>query len=703
MESSCQGRDNGAAEQLRRTESLAGSRGCTGLRIFPAPFKAPDRTRRKNSLAVKSSGALSKCAEKGKEALLLPNLYSAMKHIAKEKARLPPSFEADSGDVTELPVFAVRPTPTREKQSKLLNSSYLLRGNSLEVEISPPQKLGKPKHLMESASRSSAVRFKQQFSSNSRLQKRSTISMIDPAPAITLSLIETEVQEAPDPRVMRANTLDTHTFSNGNLLNPPAAFRRDSSRHSTGSLRTSSPLSSVSSECSSGESLMSGNTSDADNSLDLSFDLQKPGVWSPWANHLTPFQEVIEVAGNKHSKIYHYLKKRRNVVHTEYESMCLLDVTFNPRAATIRDGIACTCPHPLTSRNLRRFLVQGISRLSLNLNSRKLNRLQAIFPAKTSEIAAKVLLIQVDGVLADIRKIDPFDLSSFQYLLRAGTVDGLRHLSRSFSIVLLSALSPLRFQRILEYLAQRKVNILAAYCIQQIQSDERHIEQRAMSFLDYSPIYEDLGIKANQVSARVLVLGALLAETTAGEMSTGEELLYSAKGLGIRLHAKHWPVVLPSQPAPAVTMLVPHLMVEDYKAALTFTAVAKEVIRINRASKSAKWDDSFQYLCTYDSSPHLAYIRTNKVMEAYFAYLLPWVRSEEWACDPFSVRSQPAVCYAHPSAQQVSILIPETRAIVVSAVGIDYLSPCSFIYSEPFNLQTKVVTLLEYAANEDTG
>lgn len=698
MESSCQGRETGLAEPLRRVESLAGSRGGTGLRIFPAPFQGPGRTGRKNSQSTKYSGSLAKTEEKGKETLLLPNLYSAMKHISKEKTRQPAPIEADSG---ELPAFGIRQTPTREKRIKPANSSLLLRGNSLEVEYSPPIKLHKPKHLLASASRSSGVRFKQQFSSNSRLQKRSTIAVIDPAPAITLSLIESKTEETPDPKVMRGISLDT--FSSGNLLGPPvAAFRRDSSRHSTGSLRVASPLSPVSSECSSNESLMSGNTSDADNSLELSFDLQKPGVWSPWANHLTPFQDVIETAGNKHSKMFQYLKKRRNVVHTEYESMCLLDVTFNPKAATLRDGIACTCPHPLTSHNLRRFLVQGISRLSLNLNSRKLNQLQVIQTVK-GEVAARVLVIQLDGVLADVRKLDPFDLSSFQYLLRAGTVDGLRLLSRTFSLVLLSALAPYRFQRILEYFTQRKVKITAAYYIQPIHSDDRPIEQLSMSFLDYSSIYEDLGIKANQVCARVLVLSALLAETTAGEMSAGEQLLYSATGLGIRLHAKHWPVVLPSQSAPAVTLLVPHMRVEDYKAALAFGAVAKEIIRINRASKSTKWDDSFQYLCTYDTSSHLAYIRTHKVMEAYFAYLLPWVRSEEWAYDPFPVGYQPALCHAHPSAQQVSNLIPETRVIVLGAAGLDCLTPCDFIFSEAFQLQAKVVTLLEYAASEETG
>jgi len=697
MDSSCQGRETGLAEPLRRVESLAGSRGGTGLRIFPAPFHAPGRTGRKNSLSTKGSGSFGKADERGKETLLLPNLYSAMKHIAKEKARLPPPIEADSG---ELPAFGARQTPVREKRSKLVNSSLLLRGNSLEVEYSPPLQVHKPKHLLASATRSSAVRFKQHVS-NSRLQKRSTIAMIDPAPSITLDLIDTKTEETSGPRVVRGITLDT--FSSGNLLNPPVAtLRRDSSRHSSGCLRAVSPLSPVSSECSSNESLMSGNTSDADSSLELSLDLQKPGVWSPWANHLTPFQEVIETAGYKHSKVFQYLKKQHNVVHTEYESMCLLDVTFNPKAATLKDGIACTCPHPLTSRNLRRFLVQGISRLSLNLNSRKLNQLQTVQAVK-GEVAARVLVIQLDGVLADVRKIDPFDLSSFQYLLRAGTIDGLRLLSRTFSLVLLSALAPYRFQKILDYLTQRKVKITAAYYIQPIHRDERPIEQLSMSFLDYSPIYDDLGIKATQVCARVLVLSALLAETTAGELSAGEQLLYSATGLGVRLHAQHWPVVLPSQSAPAVTLLVPHVRVEDYKAALAFTAVAKEVIRVNRASKSNKWDDSFQYLCTYDTSPHLSYIRTHKVMEAYFAYLLPWVRSEEWACDPYPAGHQPALCHAHPSTQQVSNLIPETRVIVLGAAGVDCLSPCDFIHSEPFQLQTKVVTLLEYAASEETG
>ena len=672
-------------EQIKRVDSLINSRGNSALKMFPAPFQAAGKTRRKNSLGHKYTGPLCKGDERGKEALLLPNLYSAMKHIAKEKSRRVPSIEPE--DFTELPACPV-PQTSSHQTSKLLNSSLLLRGNS--VETLQPKPVFKSKH---SVARSSALRLKQQFSSNSRLQKRSTIAILESAPTITFSLIDNEESKTSLKKSL------TNPFGGGNLLNPPVVSqRRDSSRHSIPSRRADSPMSLESSDCS--DMGLSGNTSDAESSSDMSVDLYKLGVWSPWASHLTAFVDVVEMTGSKHTKVYQYLKKRKAVYHTEYETMCLLDVTFNPKTALRKDAISCTCAHPLNSRNRRRFLVQGISRLSLNLNSHKLSRLEAVFTSNRPEIGQKVLLIHVDGVIANIRKSDPFDLSSFLYILRGGTVEGLKLLSRNFSIVLLSAFSTARFLKIIDYLTYKKVKVVAGYRIH--PSDESASISQSLNFLDYGKIYDDLGVKGNLATAKAMVLGALLAETEAGER-IGEEVLYSEKGLEIRLNARHWPVALPSQYAPVVTMLIPHLLLEDAKACLSFTAIAKEIIRISRASKSTKWDDSFQYLSMHDMSHHLSYIRTYKITEAYYAYLLPWISNEEWAVEPPSPTIKSALCNVHPAAHQVSKLISESRVIVLSAVGADSLCPCEVIDSEPIQLTAKVVTLLEYAASEDTG
>jgi hypothetical protein len=675
------GRDSSSPspEQLRKAPELAESRSSSTLRGLAVPFSTSEQAKRRNSLEIKKCGTACKQDNQAKDKLLLPSLYPAAKPISRGKSRF--VIRTNQTDMVELPVPLIRQNPNRRAPFKPDKGKLLLHG--IAVESSSLQRLPKPKYNLASASIGIHVKQHLQASSSSILLKRATIADIYPAPVITLSLVEQIEQGfANPPAVKRMDLAAT------GLLNPPGltTLHSDLTCHSTSLLRLPSPLSSASSDYSSGESLNSGYSSDK--SVDSNRDI---GIWSPWASHLSPFQRIIEIAGCKHTKIYHYLKKRSNRVQIDSETCDLLGPVIKPLIATRNDGISCTCPHPLSSRNLHSFQIQGIARLNLSRNSSKLSSLQTIIAVRPELVRQRVLLIQIDGVIADVRKIDQFDQSPWKYVLRAGVIEGLSILSRSFSLVLLSNLPLLRFQKILDYLMQRKVQILAAYSVQHSE------DPLSRCFLDYSSISTDLAIPANQASARLFLLSALLSETETGKISTENGLLYSESGLRIRLNAVYLPVVLPSQASPVVTMLVSHLRVEDFRAALAFTVIANEVLRVSKGSKSLKWADSFERLYVKDASlPYLAYVRTYKVIEAYYAYLLPWICNEDLRSIPLISERKPVQCHAHPLTNQLSKLLPESRLILLTAPSPAALFPCEIIDFEPFSLLSKAVSLLEY-------
>ena len=667
------------SEQLLKAPELAESRSSSTLRSLAVPCPASAQINRRKSLEIKKCGTAYNLDNQAKETLLLPSLYPSVKPISRAKSRF--VLRTNQADMVELPVPGIRQTPTRRAPFKPDKGKLLLHG--IAVESSSLQRLPKPKYTLASASTGFHPKRHLQVCTSSMLLKRATIADIYPTPVITLSLVEQIEQGLANPPAVRRMDL-----AGTGLLNPPGlmTMHSDLTCHSTSSLRLPSPLSSASSDYSSRESLNSGYSSDK--SVDSCGDI---GVWSPWATHLSPFQRIIEIAGCKHTKIYHYLKKRSSRVQINAETCDLLGPAIKPLIATRKDGISCTCLHPLSSRNLHSFQIQGITRLDLSRNSSKLSSLQAIIAARPELARQRVLLIQIDGVIADVRKIDQFDQSPWKYALRPGAIEGLSVLSRTFSLVLLSDLPLLRFQKILDYLIQRKVHILAAYSVQHSE------DPLSRCFLDYSSISTDLAIPANQASARLFLLSALLSETETGEISPENGLLYSESGLRIRLNAVYLPVVLPSQASPMVTMLVSHLRVEESRAALAFPAIANAVLRVSKGSKSQKWTDSFEQLYVSDAStPYLAYVRTYKVIEAYYAYLLPWVCSEDLRAIPLISERKPVKCYAHPFAHQISKLLPESRLILLTAPSQTSLFPCEIIGFEPFPLLSKAVSLLEY-------
>jgi len=684
MESAHQGINRAflSAELPNQTAQLTGSRSISVLSQFPACFPAPGKTVRRGSVEIKDYERLKTSGNAGKEALL-PDIYSAMKQVSKGKTRLTTAkSEAEIGEVAVLPAFAVRRTPTRDKQSKPESGKFWLQGISVESSL-----LRLPKAKCTPAARTSGIHFKQklQLGGNSGIGKRATLAAIDPAPVITLSLVEHREEESAGKAAV---------LSPKQRLQPAGLqmLRRNSEFFSANRLRLSSPLmSSASSDYSSNDS---GNFSASDRSPKDAITMSKLGVWSPWASHLSPFQNIIEAAGRNHTKIYQYLKKvRKNLP----ESKFFLRPIFRPKRATLDNCILCTCRNPLSARNLRNFLVQGISSQSLKQSTKELSHLQTIIAARPEKVKQRVLLIQVDGVLADVRKIGPFDLSSVQYVLRPEVIEGLNSISQGFSIVLLSALAPFRFQKILDYFIQCKIPILAAYSIE--PGEELLSDATSRSFLDYKSVYFDLGIRENEVSARILVLSALLSETISGQIMSEKDVFYSESGLRIRINALHLPTTLPSQPSPAVTLLIPHLRLEDYKSALQFTSIAREIELLSQGSKSRKWTDSFEYLEKCAVSVHLAYVRTYKVLEAYFAYLLPCIRSEEWTrITSISLKKGP--CQVHPCSQQVSKPLPESRLLLLTSPDPSHLLPCQALDFEPFLLTSEAVTLLTYTTSD---
>jgi hypothetical protein len=350
-------------------------------------------------------------------------------------------------------------------------------------------------------------------------------------------------------------------------------------------------------------------------------------------------------------------------------------------------ALPCTCSHPLHLRHLRLFQRFGLTRLTLLFNSRKQHQLQPLTRPGSGELR-HTLLIHIDGVIANIEPTNSVEISSCY--LRPGAIDGLKFLGKTFSLIYLSAYHPKRFERILSYMRLHKVPIDGAYWIKGTDSEERGVDH--WSFQDYSSVYEDLGI-STEPSARILAISALRTELEKGQNPE----LYSVCGTRTQLHARHLPVVLPHECSPVVTLLLPHLNLEGRNFSMRFTVAAREVFRLYRAAKSNRWDEGFASL---QDTEHVRLLRTKKVHEAYYAYLLPVLHSEDTAPTP-ELKHTVSDCLAHPSAAHNSKLIRESRVVVVTAPDEAAFACCAVIYSEPVKQRAKAMTLLEYTTCSD--
>jgi hypothetical protein len=128
---------------------------------------------------------------------------------------------------------------------------------------------------------------------------------------------------------------------------------------------------------------------------------------------------------------------------------------------------------------------------------------------------------------------------------------------------------------------------------------------------------------------------------------------------------------------------------------MRFTVAAREVFRLYRAAKSNRWDEGFASL---QDTEHVRLLRTKKVHEAYYAYLLPVLHSEDTAPTP-ELKHTVSDCLAHPSAAHNSKLIRESRVVVVTDEAA--FACCAVIYSEPVKQRAKAMTLLEYTTCSD--
>ena len=335
---------------------------------------------------------------------------------------------------------------------------------------------------------------------------------------------------------------------------------------------------------------------------------------------------------------------------------------------TLPTPAKCVCPQSVTKRNQRLFEHFGSQ---WEPTSKLTGRLKALVKPSHCE-TRKVVFVHIDGVLVEVAPKGPFEALVPQYYLRPGAVEGLKCLGLTFDLVYFSAYKPRRINRILSCLRARKVPVSGAYWIQAPEAES--ISSEKWSFQDYSSVFEDLNIRT-EASSQVLLIAALRAE-----VETAPALI-TETGLKVRVNARHFPVVLPTQTS-IVTLLLPHLGVEDWTRALKFTEVTREVLRLSRAAPSNRWDEGFQ---TLTPTVHVQVLRTHKVSEAYYSSLLP-------ALPVCALNSAPAASVLCP-LHHVTQLLPESPVLVVSSRDESSFARCELIHTETLRLRS---TLLRF-------
>jgi len=498
---------------------------------------------------------------------------------------------------------------------------------------------------------------------------RSSVKLpkVPAAPEITLSLIEPP-REASLPLTKKA--------SYSSLLLPESIRAPSESDGSPGSGHNDS----FSSAAESASDSPRNTTTD----LDIA---QRAGMWQPWASHLTPCHCLLDMRPPKNPRIHRYLRKLPKLDKKDAPRN-RMDLATCSLGAEESAGVQCECAHPVHLRNLRLLACKGADPLQLAQSQQKLCGLQQMIKPGVVNPSCPVLLLHVEGVLVDIHKACGFDRLPLVYSLRPGVIEGLKQLSKSFALVFLSNSPVHRFYKVLEFLIQKRVHICAAYSLH-TPNEDLYTERVSASFQDYSKIYSDLGLKEG-FSQRLLLLTALKAESS--------QCIFTQTGLRVRLQASHLPVTLPAKSKPLVTVLVPHLRLEDM--AVRFTLIAQEVLRVFFSPLPYHGlEDAFLTMAGKGASGLVSYLSTHKVHEAYYTYLQPAMRCVEAgksiAYSPYSH------CKAHPQYSTVSHLLPVNHFLLISSGLRADQARCEVLDSESSTCKAKYATLMEFVQSEE--
>ena len=512
---------------------------------------------------------------------------------------------------------------------------------------------------------------KQHTQSNALLHPvRSSIKLpkVPAAPEITISLIELP-HEPPIPLVKKASC---------NSLLLPDSFKAPS--ESDGS---------PNSICSGSFSSIANSAINSPHNLSHVFNdteiVQRAGAWQPWASHLTPCHRLLDMRPAKNPRIHRYLRKLPKLDKKDAPRV-QLDMATCSLGAEHAIAVQCECSNPFQLRNLRQLAYKGVD--LFQFASIQPCGLQQMIKPGVVNPTSPVILLHMEGVLIDIHKPCGFDRLPMVYLLRPGVVEGLKLLAKSFSLVFLSSLPVHRFYKVLEFLIQKRVQICAAYSVL-TTCEDMYTERVTACFQNYSKIYADLGIK-EAFSQRLLLLTALKSDPS--------QPIFTQTGLRVRLHVSHLPVAMPAKPKPLVTVLVPHLRLED--TALRFSVIAQEVLRVFFSPLPYHGlEDSFHTMSRKGPSGLVSYFTTHKVHEAYYSYLQSPVRFEHISKQmDYGMCSR---CRAHPESEAITRLLPENHFVLLAFGAAADQARCEVLESEPHASKAKYATLMEFVQSEE--
>lgn len=553
------------------------------------------------------------------KAVLLPYLYSTLPQCHVDRV---------------IPRKSPRAADGHLKRGKIgENRSMLLRGNSMEVDGKLKQVMYH-KHSLSSICQPITLKVKCDFS-RGKLPKKTAFP---PAtPNITFTSTDIFQQSA----ALKGNTTpENRKFSPGKQVLLTADFSTASITQNRSNLpshkSSKSPLSSAS-------------------------EMISEGLAEEMNVSLTPFHCLIDINASLESKAYGYLHRTcpvaalASVTHTN---------TINVRITGEKEA-KCTCFCPLHRRNIALFSLKGLNSAQISPLDQFPPTLKCVIRPVKPETTLPILLIHLEGVLFTYKS---HANTGFTCYMRPGTVSGLHLLSNSFELVFISDFLPEKMYKILEFLLQKGVQFYAVYAVKREMYWGREFCMR------YEGIVEDLGREKEEIA----VLGALSSEI----WEKDETCLYTCTGLGVRLHAKYLPVVLPTHSQrPIFTYLVQHISSEDDCNSLLFTSISLEICKFHSKLGSSP-------------SPLTHFFLTKRIHEAYFSSLLPPL-----ICETLSCYQLPDIghCTVHRGPVGLGHSLPDNKVAVIHSGKQRFRGKLEIVDLE-MTLETgKQTTLMDFA------
>ena len=261
--------------------------------------------------------------------------------------------------------------------------------------------------------------------------------------------------------------------------------------------------------------------------------------------------------------------------HTEVHRLCIGAKSLRQLHA-IKTGLSK--PLLITSQK-----ISALSREYRHLPSTSevkevLGTLTPVLPAARNMDSerARVIVVVVEGVVCDyVRQPE----KGAVLLFRPEAFSALEYVKLKHKLVLISSLSLLRFQEILSILKREGITPDAAYHI-----SPPHTRVSELWGLDYSQIYLDFHL-GNHHKSHCLIVTSIKSDLAEdNSLITGRNILHS--------HIVRVPVPTKEYPGPPVTILLPHLALQDQGSA---SLVLLSLV-LSSISSSSGFDTGFKVL-----------------------------------------------------------------------------------------------------------